>query len=98
MNNEQCSSPCSPWFYIHRESFMFAVIMAGGSGARVLPGSRENLPKQFLKITSDRTMLEETVRRVEHFAAPDRMLTVVGRAHTDITSRLLEGTAVKGLA
>jgi mannose-1-phosphate guanylyltransferase len=77
---------------------MFAVIMAGGSGTRFWPASRENLPKQFLKITSDRTMLEETVRRVEHFAAPDRMLTVVGRAHTDITSRLLEGTAVKVLA
>ncbi|HKX26823.1 MAG TPA: sugar phosphate nucleotidyltransferase, partial [Blastocatellia bacterium] len=32
--------------------------MAGGSGTRFWPASREHLPKQFLKITSDRTMLE----------------------------------------
>jgi mannose-1-phosphate guanylyltransferase len=77
---------------------MFAVIMAGGSGTRFWPASRQDLPKQFLKITSDRTMLEETVRRVEHFASPDRIYAVVGRAHTDITGRLLAGTAVRILA
>jgi mannose-1-phosphate guanylyltransferase len=80
----------------HTETIMtkkiFAVIMAGGSGTRFWPASREHLPKQFLKITSDRTMLEETVARVEQFTSLDRVYTVVGRIHADVTRQLLSGT------
>lgn len=43
----------------------FACIMAGGSGERFWPMSRAQLPKHLLKLLSDRTLLEETVRRVE---------------------------------
>jgi mannose-1-phosphate guanylyltransferase len=77
---------------------MFAVIMAGGSGTRFWPASRKDLPKQFLKITSDRTMLEETVKRVHHFARPERVYAVVGRDHAGITGRLLGGAPVRILA
>ncbi len=76
---------------------IFAVIMAGGSGTRFWPASREHLPKQFLKITSDRTMLEETVARVEQFTSLDRVYTVVGRIHAGVTSQLLTGTPVRML-
>lgn len=40
-----------------------AVILAGGSGTRLWPVSREALPKQFISLFSDRTLLEETVAR-----------------------------------
>ncbi len=40
------------------------VIMAGGSGSRLWPLSRELYPKQFLKLTSDFSMLQETVFRL----------------------------------
>src|SRR5262245_26152460 len=70
---------------------MFAVIMAGGSGTRFWPASRERLPKQFLAITGDRTMLEETLARAERFAPPDRISVVVGRVHADLTQRILSG-------
>lgn len=40
------------------------VIMAGGSGSRLWPLSRELYPKQFLKLDGDLTMLEETVNRL----------------------------------
>lgn len=43
----------------------YACIMAGGSGERFWPMSRAQLPKHLLKLFSDRTLLEETVRRVE---------------------------------
>lgn len=42
---------------------MKAVILAGGSGKRLWPLSRENYPKQFLPVTSDRSLLQETVER-----------------------------------
>ncbi|MCI0393049.1 MAG: mannose-1-phosphate guanylyltransferase [Acidobacteria bacterium] len=70
---------------------MFAVIMAGGSGARFWPASRAHLPKQFLAITGAKTMLEETLERAERFAPPDRISIVVGQVHADLTRRILFG-------
>ena len=40
------------------------VILAGGSGTRLWPLSRQLYPKQFLPLTGDRTMLELTVDRL----------------------------------
>jgi mannose-1-phosphate guanylyltransferase len=74
---------------------MFAVIMAGGSGTRFWPASQPHYPKQFLKITSDRTMLEETLARVELFTTLERTSVVVGQIHTPVTERLLQGTPVQ---
>ncbi|MGG6175367.1 mannose-1-phosphate guanylyltransferase/mannose-6-phosphate isomerase [Pantoea allii] len=44
---------------------LLPVIMAGGSGSRLWPLSRTLYPKQFLALTSDATMLQETIKRVE---------------------------------
>lgn len=43
---------------------MIALIMAGGSGTRFWPQSRQNLPKQFLKIAGERSMIQLTVDRL----------------------------------
>lgn len=48
------------------------VIMAGGTGSRLWPLSRELYPKQFLTVTGKQSMLQQTVARlsdIEH-AAP----------------------------
>ncbi|MFC1810556.1 mannose-1-phosphate guanylyltransferase [Patescibacteria group bacterium] len=45
---------------------MKAVILAGGVGTRLWPLSRKQKPKQFQKLTSDLTMLQETYERVKH--------------------------------
>ena len=39
--------------------------MAGGSGTRLWPLSRQLNPKQFLKIPGDRTMLQQTLERLQ---------------------------------
>jgi mannose-1-phosphate guanylyltransferase len=41
-----------------------AVIMAGGSGTRLWPLSRENHPKQSLRLTGERTLFQESVYRI----------------------------------
>ena len=46
-------------------SHFYACIMAGGSGERFWPMSRARTPKHLLKLFSDRTLVEETVRRLE---------------------------------
>jgi len=40
------------------------IILAGGSGVRLFPLSRKNLPKQFLKIGSESSFFQGTVERV----------------------------------
>ncbi|MGQ9659109.1 MAG: mannose-1-phosphate guanylyltransferase/mannose-6-phosphate isomerase [Thermochromatium sp.] len=44
------------------------VILSGGSGTRLWPLSREAYPKQFLPLTSQHTMLQETVSRLDGLA------------------------------
>ena len=41
-----------------------AIIMAGGSGTRFWPLSTKDTPKQLLKLFSDKTLLEETIDRL----------------------------------
>jgi mannose-1-phosphate guanylyltransferase len=43
---------------------MIPVILSGGSGTRLWPLSRTQYPKQFLKLNSDITLLQETVARL----------------------------------
>ncbi|KAB7895279.1 mannose-1-phosphate guanylyltransferase/mannose-6-phosphate isomerase [Rouxiella sp. S1S-2] len=40
------------------------VIMAGGTGSRLWPMSREHFPKQFLSLHGEQSMLQETVTRL----------------------------------
>src|SRR5215469_6558261 len=78
---------------------MFTVIMAGGSGTRFWPASRERLPKQFLKITSSRTMLEDTLERMRSVVDdPARTYIVVNRIHEQLTRDLIRGAGYQVLA
>ncbi len=43
---------------------LIPVIMAGGSGSRLWPLSRSLYPKQFISLTSDKSMLQETIMRL----------------------------------
>ena len=44
------------------------VLLSGGSGTRLWPLSREAYPKQFLALSGDRTMLQDTWLRVAPIA------------------------------
>ena len=56
-----------------------AVIMAGGSGTRFWPLSRQSRPKQFLPIVTQKTMIEETVGRLEPLLPPEAIFTISNR-------------------
>ena len=53
---------------------VFPVIMAGGSGTRFWPLSRQLFPKQLLKIIGDETLIQQTMRRVVTGAPPERVM------------------------
>ena len=44
------------------------VILSGGSGSRLWPMSRKLLPKQFLPLVTERTMLQDTALRLKDLA------------------------------
>ncbi len=44
---------------------MYSIILCGGSGTRLWPLSRKNFPKQFLKLYSDKSLLQETFLRMQ---------------------------------
>jgi len=45
------------------------VILAGGSGSRLWPMSREHYPKQLLALAGEQTLLQDTVTRLDGLAA-----------------------------
>lgn len=66
-----------------------ALIMAGGVGTRFWPLSRKQKPKQFLPIISEKTMIEETVRRLLPILSPSQIYTVANREHSETITKLL---------
>ncbi|MEE9553339.1 MAG: sugar phosphate nucleotidyltransferase [candidate division Zixibacteria bacterium] len=57
---------------------IYGVILAGGRGERFWPLSRHEHPKQLLKLTSDKTMIEETIGRLDDFIAREKIIVVTG--------------------
>jgi len=66
-----------------------AVIMAGGIGTRFWPLSRTKIPKQFLPIVSEKTMIEETVLRLLPLLSPDKIYTVANLNQNQTIRKLL---------
>lgn len=58
-----------------------AVILAGGSGSRLWPLSRQQLPKQFLCLEGECTLLQATVERLRPLIEPRHVLVVTGEEH-----------------
>ena len=58
---------------------MYHVILAGGSGSRFWPKSREDTPKQLLKILGDKTMIQLTYNRLKNISHADHILVVASK-------------------
>lgn len=50
------------------------VILSGGSGTRLWPLSREQMPKQFLRLTGEQSLLQQTLARLADITAQPAML------------------------
>src|SRR3954471_23400613 len=58
---------------------LHAVIMAGGTGTRFWPASRNDAPKQLLQLVGAQTMLRQTVDRLGNLAPKNRQLIVTNK-------------------
>jgi mannose-1-phosphate guanylyltransferase len=57
-----------------------ACIIAGGSGERLWPMSRTGAPKHLLRLFSERTLLEETIRRLKGVVPDGNIWIITGEA------------------
>jgi len=65
------------------------VILSGGAGTRLWPLSRELYPKQLLPLVGERTMLQETLLRLEGLADLAAPLVVCNEAHRFLVAEQL---------
>lgn len=57
------------------------LVMCGGAGTRLWPLSRDQYPKQFLKLFGPRSMFQDTILRVANRDLFDKPCIVTGEAH-----------------
>lgn len=63
---------------------MTAVIMAGGKGERFWPKSRTNLPKQFLNISGNKSMIQQTIARLEKLIDIRQIFVVTNELYAEL--------------
>lgn len=73
---------------------MYGVILAGGSGTRFWPKSREQSPKQLLKIVGQNTMIQSTVERLLPLIPPENIFLVTHALHAFETCHQTEGFGI----
>ena len=67
----------------------YALIMAGGTGSRLWPRSRTQHPKQFLDITGDLTMLQQSQQRLLPLIPIERTFVATNQKYVEIVIRQL---------
>ncbi|MBW3660009.1 MAG: mannose-1-phosphate guanylyltransferase [Gemmatimonadetes bacterium] len=67
----------------------YAVVLAGGTGERFWPASTPLRPKQLLPLLSDRTLLRETVDRLDGVVSPERTMVLTHATLVDEVAREL---------
>ena len=60
---------------------MYGIILAGGSGSRLWPLSRELYPKQLLNIISDKSLLQSTFERLTCCMNENQILSITNTKH-----------------
>ena len=61
---------------------MYGLILAGGSGSRLWPLSRELYPKQLLNIQNSESLLQSTFLRLKECMPPENIISMTGIKHS----------------
>ena len=72
------------------------LVLSGGSGTRLWPISRKNLPKQFLSLAGSETLFQQTIQRamrLEDVAAP---IVVASDGHRFLAAEQLQQLDIQG--
>ncbi|MCB1230223.1 MAG: mannose-1-phosphate guanylyltransferase [Verrucomicrobiae bacterium] len=71
------------------ETPVFGLILAGGSGTRFWPLSRDHKPKQLLELFDDETLLEKAARRLEGIIPRENLIVLTNEIQADAVREVL---------
>ncbi len=74
----------------HEPSMVCPVLLAGGTGTRLWPVSRELYPKQLVKFIGDDSLVQSTIKRLEPLLDRRDVLVVCGQQHYHEIARQME--------
>ena len=77
---------------------LYPVILSGGTGTRLWPLSRAALPKQLLALLTDRSLFQETVKRVADIPGIASPLVVCNQEHRFMIAEQLRALSVEATA
>ncbi|MGN6237753.1 mannose-1-phosphate guanylyltransferase/mannose-6-phosphate isomerase [Dyella sp.] len=77
---------------------LIPLILSGGSGTRLWPVSRRNLPKQFLALAGRETLFQQTVARTLHLPGVQAAIVVASEDHRFLAAEQLLQSGVNGAA
>ncbi len=85
-------SPMSP---------IIPIVLCGGSGTRLWPLSRKSLPKQFVPLINNKSLLEHTLLRLQSFASTkghaSPVMCVAAEEHRFFVQTAMQSVGSKGL-
>lgn len=75
---------------------LIPLILSGGSGTRLWPVSRRNLPKQFLTLSGSETLFQQTVKRAAALPGATLPVVVASDDHRFLAAEQLQELGIKG--
>lgn len=75
---------------------LIPVVMAGGTGSRLWPVSRENFPKQFVTFQSaNSSLFQQTLQRLEGLEGLQAPIVLCNESHRFLVAEQLQGLGLK---
>jgi mannose-1-phosphate guanylyltransferase/mannose-6-phosphate isomerase len=87
-----------PSTFQNGDDMLIPVILSGGSGTRLWPLSRKNLPKQFLALRGDSSLFQQTVSRTHALAGADAPIVVCSEDHRFLVAEQLRAIRIEKAA
>jgi mannose-1-phosphate guanylyltransferase len=74
---------------------VYPILLAGGTGTRLWPVSRELYPKQLVKFIGEDSLLQSTIKRLSPLLDAENVKVVCGEPHLDITAKQIENLGLE---
>ncbi len=76
---------------------MYCLLMAGGSGTRFWPKSREKKAKQFLQINGKKSLIANTITRFKKIVPPDNIFIVTKESQKQVIEHHIDNIPLKNI-
>ena len=76
-------------------SSVYAILLAGGTGTRLWPVSRQLYPKQLVKFIGDDSLVQSTIKRLSPVMDSEKVRIVCGEQHYHETARHMQGIGMQ---